>query len=332
MPEVLASPGRPLAPAIRAEMETGFHHDFSQVRVHTDAQAAQAACAINARAYTSGNDVVFADDQFSPGSASGKRLLAHELAHVVQQSAGSVRPGISCPGDASEREADRLADSAADGGWFERDGADGGSSHSKIAAAAGERKPGMHSAVGVADRVVQRWPGDGMVPPGDCSWARYLLLRGAVEAAKAVVNALGACTAPDSGATPEESCVVLVGRIAAITTEITARVALDTTCFKGGDTGHRQQVQDKIGMLNRCYRFFTEMNCLEVLAAAAAAAVAAAEQAAEDAEEATAAEIEEAAGAAEGLIEGVAAEGEAIEGGVTLIEVLEGIGAVVLAL
>jgi hypothetical protein len=308
--EALASPGNSLAPSVRAEMETRFGRDFGHVRVHTDAQAAQAAHAINARAYTSGHDVVFAVDQFSPGSSSGKRLLAHELAHVVQQSVGSVRPGISRPGDVSEREADRLASSATEAGPLERGGGRSGS----------EMADGMRPTVGAADRAVQRWPGDGMVPPGDCSWATYLLLRGAVEAAKAVVDLLGACTALDN-------CAVLLSKIAAVSTEIAARVALDTTCFKGGDTGHRQQVQDKIGMLNRCYQFFADKDCLAVLAAAAAAAAAAVNQAAADG--ATAVEAGDAAAATGELIEGAAATGEVVEGGVTLMEVLEGIALVV---
>ena len=107
----------------------------------------------------------------------------------------------------------------------------------------------------MANYVVQRFPGDGMVPPGDCNWATYTLLRGSVETAKAVVSSLGACSAGDS-------CLFLATKIAAITAEIAARLALDTTCFKGGNTGHRRQVEEnKINMMNRCYRFFSGFNC-----------------------------------------------------------------------
>jgi hypothetical protein len=90
--EVLASPGQQLDPATRAFVEPRFGHDFSHVRVHTDATAAQSAEAVNALAYTVGRDLVFARGQYAPGTASGRRLLAHELAHVVQQE-GS--PGTS---------------------------------------------------------------------------------------------------------------------------------------------------------------------------------------------------------------------------------------------
>jgi hypothetical protein len=314
----LASPGRPLPQAIRTDAERRFGHDFSQVRVHSDGQAVQAARAVDARAYTSGNHVVFANGQFSPESAGGRQLLFHELAHVVQQGAGSVSPGMSRPGDASEREADRLASSAA-GRAFGRAEADDGRSYVQTAVAEGGSAPSAQSALSMDNHVVQRWPGDGMDPPGDCSWARYLILNAAVDAAKAVVQALGKCTARDN-------CVTLAGKIAAITAEITARVALDTTCFKGGNTGHRRQVQDKVVMLNDCHRYFAAMNCAAVLAAAGAAAAAAALAAAEAAEGATAAQIEEAATTTEELVEGATATGEAVEGGVTTVEVLEGIG------
>ena len=66
-------------------MEPRFGHDFSAVRVHTDASAADSAKAVNALAYAAGQHVVFGSNRYSPGTSEGKRLLAHELAHVVQQ-------------------------------------------------------------------------------------------------------------------------------------------------------------------------------------------------------------------------------------------------------
>jgi len=83
--EVLNSPGTPLDAGTRAYMEPRFGHDFSQVRVHTDAKAAASARGINALAYTSGNNVVFNTGLYSPDTNEGKRLLGHELTHVVQQ-------------------------------------------------------------------------------------------------------------------------------------------------------------------------------------------------------------------------------------------------------
>lgn len=91
---VLASVGRPLGPALQQDMGQRFGHDFSQVRIHTDEQAAESARAVNALAYTVGGNVVFGQGQYAPGTREGKRLLAHELTHVVQQS-GSDGMGVS---------------------------------------------------------------------------------------------------------------------------------------------------------------------------------------------------------------------------------------------
>lgn len=80
-----AASGSTLEQNTRALMETRFGHDFSQVRVHTDDKAAASARAVNARAYTVGDDIVFGKNQYHPAAASSQRLIAHELAHVVQQ-------------------------------------------------------------------------------------------------------------------------------------------------------------------------------------------------------------------------------------------------------
>ncbi len=84
----LASRGRPLEPALRQDMEQRFGHDFSKVRVHTGAVAGQSAHDANANAFTMGRDVVFGAGQYAPGTNGGRRLIAHELTHVVQQGAG----------------------------------------------------------------------------------------------------------------------------------------------------------------------------------------------------------------------------------------------------
>ncbi len=85
--EVLQSPGQALDPSSRTFFEPRFGQDFGHVRVHADGRAARSAQAVNALAYASGPNIVFADGRYSPGSGEGRRLLAHELAHVVQQSA-----------------------------------------------------------------------------------------------------------------------------------------------------------------------------------------------------------------------------------------------------
>jgi len=83
--DVLNSPGEPLDAATRSFFEPRFGRDFSDVRVHADGHAAQAAGSIDARAFTSGGDIVFGAGAFAPSSESGRHLLAHELVHVVQQ-------------------------------------------------------------------------------------------------------------------------------------------------------------------------------------------------------------------------------------------------------
>jgi len=81
--------GQPLPDSTRSYFEPRFGADFSQVRVHTDSKAADTAKSINAKAFTKGKDVVFGSGQYSPGTSSGKHLLAHELTHVVQQGNGT---------------------------------------------------------------------------------------------------------------------------------------------------------------------------------------------------------------------------------------------------
>jgi hypothetical protein len=83
--EVLNSSGRPLDSNTRAFFEGQFGYDFSQVRVHNDTRAAESAWTVNALAYTVGNHIVFDKGKYSPQSQEGRRLLAHELAHTVQQ-------------------------------------------------------------------------------------------------------------------------------------------------------------------------------------------------------------------------------------------------------
>ena len=87
--EVLRSTGQPLEPAMRSSMSQKFGADFSKVRVHTDSRAAESAFAVNALAYTVGQNVVFGKDQYRPDTLNGQRLLAHELTHVVQQNQAS---------------------------------------------------------------------------------------------------------------------------------------------------------------------------------------------------------------------------------------------------
>ena len=118
--ETLRLPGQPLDRDTRAFMESRFQRDFSAVRVHTDALAAASADALQARAWTFGSHVAFAPGAYAPRMQAGRRLLAHELTHVVQHERAaapvpSTSLNVSAPGDASEREAERVATHVADG-------------------------------------------------------------------------------------------------------------------------------------------------------------------------------------------------------------------------
>jgi hypothetical protein len=112
----IASSGQPLDPQVRSTLEPRFGHDFSNVQIHTDEGAARSADAVQAHAYTVGSHIVFNAGQYAPQSEGGQQLIAHELAHVVQQSSGAANAPmadsmvVSEPGDAFEQEADTAAE------------------------------------------------------------------------------------------------------------------------------------------------------------------------------------------------------------------------------
>ena len=121
--EVLRMPGQPLDASARAYMEPRLGHDFSQVRVHVDARAAESARAVGASAYTLSQHIVFGGGKFAPFTVKGQLLLAHELTHVVQQSTQALTSGsedrqtqppddrilIGAENSGWEREADQVA-------------------------------------------------------------------------------------------------------------------------------------------------------------------------------------------------------------------------------
>lgn len=140
--KVLRAPGQPLGGAARAFMEDRFAHSFGNVRIHTDAEAARSARAVGAAAYTVGRNVVFDHGRYAPDTASGRRLLAHELTHVVQQrgatagGAGGLR--IDSSHSAGEVEADRISAAIESG-------------HSQ-AGAAQPRRAGLHQPAEIVSR------------------------------------------------------------------------------------------------------------------------------------------------------------------------------------
>lgn len=93
---------------LRSHFESRFGRDFGHVRVHTDGEAATAARAVQARAYTAGHNIVFGHGEYAPSTTAGRRLLAHELVHVVQQGTGATRgSGAARPPVTVQREEDK---------------------------------------------------------------------------------------------------------------------------------------------------------------------------------------------------------------------------------
>lgn len=115
--EVLRGPGAPLDRDLQGFMESRLRYDLSGVRVHTTPEAERSAVAVGAEAYAVGSDVVFAPGQFHPRDAAGLRLLAHELAHVVQTGGRGPSPvamAVGEPNSSAEVEADRCATAVVD--------------------------------------------------------------------------------------------------------------------------------------------------------------------------------------------------------------------------
>ncbi|MFD4601983.1 DUF4157 domain-containing protein [Streptomyces sp. NPDC058464] len=108
--------GQPLEPAVRARLEAVFGRSLADVRVHTDAEAAESARSVDARAWTVGNHIAFASNRYAPDTAAGLRLLKHEVSHVVQDGGRASAPTrLGDPGEAAERAAGAVAAGAAPG-------------------------------------------------------------------------------------------------------------------------------------------------------------------------------------------------------------------------
>jgi hypothetical protein len=105
--------GQPLSESVRNYFEPRFGYNFSGVRVHTGNRAAEIAGKINAHAFTRGHDIAFGQDKYRPGTPDGQRLLAHELAHIIQQGAGHSA-GIIQRTEVDDRSCDGLADIESD--------------------------------------------------------------------------------------------------------------------------------------------------------------------------------------------------------------------------
>ncbi|HEU4731911.1 MAG TPA: DUF4157 domain-containing protein [Kofleriaceae bacterium] len=160
--EVVRSPGEPLDGATRAFMEPRFGHDFGRVRVHATERAGQSAHAIDALAYTAGEHIVFAPGQWQPGTARGRQLLAHELAHVVQQRGrGAGLPGGTAAMSAVSSEASPASAATIDGAAAAREVAPGRPTWAQETA--------QPAATGAAPVVQRKCRGELGAPSPDCT-------------------------------------------------------------------------------------------------------------------------------------------------------------------
>jgi hypothetical protein len=123
--------GSSLPEGVRSQMESSMGQDFSDVRVHTGTDAANASKSVQAQAFTVGNEIVFNEGKYNPGSPEGDRTIAHELTHVVQQRSGDVdgesRGGgikVSTPDDRFDQQAEATADAVMAGGGGDHAGHD----------------------------------------------------------------------------------------------------------------------------------------------------------------------------------------------------------------
>lgn len=165
--DVVGSAGRPLDGQTRSFFETSFGRDFSQVRVHTDARAAQSASAVDAVAYTHGHHIVFGAGQYSPATSSGRELLGHELTHTIQQSGASSSSSaaaieIGAADSAAEREAESASQTVRSGRPLVRGSVSGFTLQRQAAAAPAAAGAGPRSTpedFGIAVAVVDHGAG-----------------------------------------------------------------------------------------------------------------------------------------------------------------------------
>jgi hypothetical protein len=138
-------------------MTSRFGYSFDQVRVHTDLEAANSARALRAPAYTAGQDIVFGSGEYAPETDEGDRLLAHELAHVLQQAAGAPFLVNRKPGDKSEeKERDKLLSDFTNGAGLSNDRV------AQIKAAMNAFS--LHQLRAMQSAGVRFWPGDSLPP------------------------------------------------------------------------------------------------------------------------------------------------------------------------
>jgi hypothetical protein len=218
--------GQPLDENIRQPMEKAFGGvDFSQVKVHNDAVSDQLNQSIQARAFTTGQDLFFRGGEYNPSSRGGQELIAHELTHVVQQVGGSSlqrRAGISVQRkcDACEAEEAEVVN-----------------------------KTSSINFAKSTDQLLQRQPSpsaaSGIHPPGDCTHGEHRQLQNEVNEW---------CKNKPRSCKKSQTIEELEERIENNSRCIAARNRINKKCFRGGDAGHKEALEIAINSIKICQR------------------------------------------------------------------------------
>jgi hypothetical protein len=227
--------GQPLSKTIRQFFEPRFGYDFSRVRVHADARAVGLSQALRAEAFTYGNDIYFNARRFAPGSAEGKSLLAHELAHTIQQR-GAVERKIQRREVCDEQGVCRS----------EPDPELNYTPNEPVASGTANSTPSVPLTVGSANyspNIAAVVGGASLLPPGDCTPAEHRILQNEVDRA---CDRQTRCTQNDS-------CPDIWQKIGYNAECIRARAIINARCFRGGDIGHGIALANAVLALGNCW-------------------------------------------------------------------------------
>jgi uncharacterized protein DUF4157/putative RNase toxin 16 of polymorphic toxin system len=260
--DVLATSGQPLDSAARAFFEPRLGRSFADVRVHADDKAAASARMVGAQAYTVGSHIVFESRRYAPSTPSGRRLLAHELAHVVQQGGGAPQSGISAAG-AQAQTLQRTEICNEDGLCRSEEGPEESRMETSPKASVSDppttsqqspKNPAPKSSPAPKSTTAQPATPKAadLDPPGKCTKARY----------KELDRAVGVlCKGPKlsckewNQATPA-SCDLVKERLLANIACVKARLLLMKECFGGGDERHLRVVREQMEVLKNCFAIY----------------------------------------------------------------------------
>lgn len=261
---VIASSGQPLENSSRGLFEKHFNQDFSQVRVHTGPDADESATSIDAEAYTVGNQIVFAQNTYQPKTNVGRKLLAHELTHVVQQKNARTTTDnlvLDSPNSLLEQEASRFAsefnNEVASGKGREKV-ASSPSSNRRSALKIPPTSGGKRSAKSAKIMRSRRRRPRGGDPnfqraPGACGWEKYRTLEADVDSKCKSVKRK--CDPADlvNMSTREAKLIYLDSRIARFRACARARRKISFECFGRPNASHKPPIINEHKGLRKCY-------------------------------------------------------------------------------